>query len=350
MNRVVDIIFGGNAGSEGKGKFAGFIAKKNKYKHAITNYFPNAGHTWVSDDGEKVITRYLPSSLVNPETKLYLGPGSAIDIEVLFDEIERYEKKYSIIDRLYIHPRAVIVEGKHIDMEKKANLERISSTLKGGSGALSQKIMRIEDIKLARDIPSLKKYLLQTEQVLLEAVRKNEKILIEGAQGFELDINYGFEYPYTTSRQTTPPQLLADSGLPIAAVNDIYCVIRTYPIRVGGNSGPLAGKEIDWEDIERDAKVPVTLSKRERTTVTNKTRRVFENDIERLKYVINLTRPTFFCLNFIQYINYEDYEKTHFDELSDKSKLYIKKLEQELNVSFSYIGTGEKDKHIIIKE
>jgi adenylosuccinate synthase len=351
MNKVIDIIFGGNAGSEGKGKFAGFLSQKKNYRHAITNFFPNAGHTWVSDEGEIVLTRYLPSSLVNLETKLYLGPGSAIDLEVLMNEIDRYDPKYKVRERLYIHPRAAIVREEHVIMEREVNLERIGSTLKGGSAALAMKAMRNEKLSLAKDVPELEGFLVDTEERLHQAIENNESILIEGAQGFELDINYGFQYPYTTCRQTTPAQLVADSGLPVAAVRDIYCVIRTYPIRVGGTSGPLSGNEIDWSTIEQRAEAPkeVELAKKEITTVTGKQRRVFEYDVERLKYMINVTSPTYICLNFIQYIDYSDLEKTEYDKLSAKSKDLVTGLENELNTPILLIGTGRLDKHLIVR-
>ncbi|MFC7062840.1 adenylosuccinate synthetase [Halobacillus seohaensis] len=259
----VNIIFGGNAGSEGKGKFAGFLAKKNQYNHVISNFFPNAGHTWVSKNGTKIITRLLPSSLVNENTQLYIGPGACLDMEVLMDEIRVVEEEgFNVTNRLHIHPRAAIIDDSHIEMEKKQKLERIGSTLKGGSAGIALKAMRSESQKLAKDEESLSSYIYNTEMLLKEAMTRGESILIEGAQGFELDINYGYKYPYTTSRQTTPSQLLADCGLPVKAVKNIYCVLRPYPIRVadpekeGETSGALAGKEIKWSEVEERAGAP----------------------------------------------------------------------------------------------
>lgn len=352
---TVDIIFGGNAGSEGKGKFAGFLAKKYGYKHVISNFFPNAGHTWVSDTGTKIITRLLPSSLVNESTQLYIGPGACLNIEVLFNEIKEVEEAgFNVKKRLHIHPRASIIEDSHIEMEKNERLGRIGSTLKGGSAGIALKAMRSERQKLARDEGTLSGYICNTEQLLQEVRNKGESILIEGAQGFELDINYGYEYPYTTSRQTTPSQLLADCGIPVKAVRDIYCVLRPFPIRVanpeeeGETSGALAGEEIEWSKVEEDAGAPQgTFSEKENTTVTNRRRRVFKLDDERLIYMTGITKPSFLCLNFIQYINFEDHCKTKYENLSDKSRSFIEHIERITKTPVKFIGTGERDCDVI---
>lgn len=53
---------------------------------------PNAGHTFVNENGNATAFRNIPVSCVNSNTDLFIGPGSAIDMEVFMDEYERIKK------------------------------------------------------------------------------------------------------------------------------------------------------------------------------------------------------------------------------------------------------------------
>ena len=68
---------------------------------------------------------------------------------------------------------------------------------------------------------------------------------------------------------------------------------------------------------------------------------------ERLKYNVMINRPTQIVLNFAQYIDYKAYMCKNFDELPQKVKDFILKIEEETQVPVTIIGTGEKDKDII---
>ena len=88
----------------------------------------------------------------------------------------------------------------------------------------------------------------------------------------------------------TPPSLLLTLASRLLLVTRVLLVARTYPIRVAGNSGPLKN-ELTWEEISRRVGKQVV----ERTTVTNKIRRVGEWDEELLDNAITLNRPTSHC-------------------------------------------------------
>lgn len=111
-------------------------------------------------------------------------------------------------------------------------------------------------------------------------------------------------------------------------------MIRTYPIRVGGNSGPLSN-EITWKIVT------------ERTTVTRKIRRVGRFNMEMVKCAVKINRPTQIALNFIDYVSYADHGKQTFDKLTNKSKNFIKIVEQETGVPVTLIGTGPRNADII---
>jgi hypothetical protein len=106
-------------------------------------------------------------------------------------------------------------------------------------------------------------------------------------------------------------QTLADCGLDGTLASEVISVIRSYPIRVGnvveggvevGNSGGFGGKELSWAEVTERSGYPYPLE--ERTTVTQRVRRVFEMDFERLTRMAMVTRPTHIALTFADYIDY----------------------------------------------
>jgi len=75
------------------------------------------------------------------------------------------------------------------------------------------------------------------------------KILVEGTQGTLLDLHLG-PYPYTTHKQTQCGNWIAECGLSPSLPYEVVLVVRSYPIRVAGNSGPMP-REISWVDLAR---------------------------------------------------------------------------------------------------
>lgn len=352
--RNVTIVIDGQAGSCGKGKLCGFLALTDDFEMSTNNWSSNAGHTFVSDNDEKIVVSHLPMALLNKKCKLVLNAGSIITPEILIDEIRKYNK---LIGRrkIYIHPRAMIIKEKHRNEEK--NNIKSGSTFKGCGASLAEKIMRNSHIELMRDYydkfpDDIKKKIVITDTAyLLNSCKGN--ILIEGAQGCDLDINYGLDYPHTTSRMTSASQILSDAGIPMSKVKDIIMIIRPYPIRISNStgigqiySGDYAGsKEISWDEVKSRCGANVDLT--EYTTVTKKVRRVFEMNWDRLKYNVMINNPTGIVLNFAQYLDYKSYECNKYEELSDAIKEFIKKIEKETHVPVIMIGTGKRNKDMI---
>jgi adenylosuccinate synthase len=69
----VTVVLDSQAGSCGKGKFIGYLSKKDNIEVAVDNFMSNAGHTWVDNNGNKVMTQHLPTSIVNRNTALVFG-------------------------------------------------------------------------------------------------------------------------------------------------------------------------------------------------------------------------------------------------------------------------------------
>ena len=103
--RVVDVLVGGQYGSEGKGNVAAYLAPE--YDYLVRVGGPNAGHRVKTNHaGEAVTFRQLPSGTRAGEAKLVIGPGAVIDFDILWREIVDHEIS---IDRLFIDPQAMLI-------------------------------------------------------------------------------------------------------------------------------------------------------------------------------------------------------------------------------------------------
>jgi len=151
--------------------------------------------------------------------------------------------------RLTIDPHAVIIEQDDIREEQKTIEKSIGSTAQGVGWAASRKLRRGKDVRLAKDVAELKPYCRPMLAVLEDAVTHGRRIMLEGTQGTGLSIHHGY-YPHVTARDTTASGCLADAGIHPRLVRRVVMVARTYPIRVGGKSGPMS-QEIDFGTISR---------------------------------------------------------------------------------------------------
>ena len=132
------MIIDGQWGSTGKGLICGYLARKWEPDALVCNFGPNAGHTFVTVNGAKIITRQLPTGIVSNSVKnIFIGPGSIIDPNILIEELEEFADLLKG-KKVYIHERAVMVSPIHRMMESK-QLARISSTQKGSGAALADK-------------------------------------------------------------------------------------------------------------------------------------------------------------------------------------------------------------------
>jgi adenylosuccinate synthase len=127
-------------------------------------------------------------------------------------------------------------------------IDRIGSTGSGTGATVAARISRKTSLLFAKDIPELNPFTAYVPEILRNALDHQERIIIEGTQGFGLSLFHARQYPYTTSRDTTAAAFLAETGLSPFDVDDVVLTIRAFPIRVAGNSGPLLD-EIDWKTV-----------------------------------------------------------------------------------------------------
>jgi adenylosuccinate synthase len=336
--RTVTVVVGGQFGSEAKGKVCDFLAPETDL--AVRTGSPNAGHTVVADDGTEWKLQQLPATFANPDCRLVLGAGTLIDPQILAREVELL----GCAGRLTVDPIAGIIEPRHAAAERDL-MRTIGSTGKGVGAATRDRIDRSNNgsarFKFARDVFDGVYRLASAAELSAEAIGRGERVLVEGTQGFGLSLLHG-HYPYVTSRDTTAAAFLAEAGISPLAVSEIVLVIRTYPIRVAGNSGPLQN-EISWQELSARIGRPVV----EHTTVTKKRRRVAEFDLALVERAVSVNQPTQIALQFLNYLFPADEGKRRFDELSRAARAHVLELERQLGVPVTLIGTGPRRSEMI---
>jgi adenylosuccinate synthase len=292
---TVYLVMGGQAGSEGKGEFVAYLASRLQLKGTLGAVVrtggPNAGHT-MTTNGDAYKMRQVPCAWHLPQIPLFIAAGSLIDQEVLDREVSELSVGP---DRLEIDPAAIVITDA--DREAEVGLVgRIGSTGEGIGGARSRHIMRdasqINDTGLS--LGKLTQYISKTSvsKRLNSIYDSGQDIIIESTQGFDLSLMHSGHYPHTTSRDATPGQILSDAGLSSRVNHRVISVVRTFPIRVAGNSGPMAD-EITWGDLE---------VAEEHTTVTGKVRRVGRFDADQVSRMVEMCRPDSVCLTFLDYL------------------------------------------------
>lgn len=342
----VDVLVGGQYGSEGKGQVAAYLAKE--YDILIRVGGPNAGHS-VYEGNKKVAYHQLPSgSNLGKDTKLLIGPGAVVNPEVLLKELSDH-----VIDkkRLTIDGRAMIITNQ--DKEKEATLVKtIGSTGQGVGNATARRILeRGNKISLAKDIPDLKEFIGEASSYLEKAYKEGKRILLEGTQGTGLSLYHG-SYPHVTSRDTTASACLSEAGIHPRKVRRVIMVCRTYPIRVespkDGNSGPL--NEISWDEVSKRSGKPLDeIIKTEKTTTTGKKRRVGEFEWYNVHKAALLNGATDIALTFTDYISNDNQNAMRFEQLTEETLNFIQEVERVTNVPVSLISTGFNGHSIIDK-
>lgn len=323
----VTVVVGGQFGSEGKGKVAHYLVKNLGARYAVRCGGSNSGHTVVDENGKSWIFRHLPTAAILPNVKLAICAGSYIDMDVLQNEMASAN---ITPERLIIDPEAVIITEEYKNAERDSGLvQNIGSTGSGTGAAVANRVLRKKTVVFAKSQKALFPYMGHVSSILRKSLDKNERIVIEGTQGFGLSLLHSGFYPMVTSRDTTAAAFISEAGLSPLDVDDIALVIRAFPIRVAGNSGPL-DNETSWEKITLDGQFKHSIN--EKTSVTHNTRRVAYFSPEIVRKAINVNRPTKIFLNHLDYLNSDP------DSLYEASKMFIDNIENELQRKINYIG------------
>src|ERR1700733_2776941 len=149
--------------------------------------------------------------------------------------------------------------------------------------------------------PELEPYLAPVRPLLREMLDDGEHIVIEGTQGFGLSLLHSPHFPKATSRDTSAAAALAETGLSPLDVQDVVLVLRSFPIRVAGDSGPFGAPEITWQQIALEGGHQRPLV--EYTSVTKKLRRVARFDSQIVREAIIANNPSMIVLNHLDYVD-----------------------------------------------
>lgn len=295
----VSVVVGGQYGSEAKGAVAGRLASLGRNTDTLGSERqvvgvrvggPNAGHTvygkcptgctdvhteQVGNELHPWRLRQVPvAAVTNRVAALLIAAGSEIDPVVLKDEIEQLDSAgYNVSRRLMLDRSATILTQEHIEREATSDLtDRLGSTAKGIGAARSDRIWRIAKTVNDEAGGEFKDMsVVYGASYLTGALSVGAHVVVEGTQGYGLGLHTSY-YPQVTSGDTRAIDFLAQAGISPWAncVNEleVWIAVRTKPIRVAGNSGPMVG-ETSWDKLG---------IKPEKTTVTRKTRRVARFD------------------------------------------------------------------------
>jgi adenylosuccinate synthase len=344
---LVDVVVGGQFGSEGKGNVAFYLA--SEYDVLVRVGGPNAGHIVPLDP--PYTHRLLPSGTrANEEAHLVIGPGAVINTDVLLSEIADSQVE---VGRLSIDPQVMVIEEDDWIAEQRLR-EEIGSTGQGVGRATARRIMgrgELPDgyskVRLAGSIPTLAPYTRhRTAEVLSDAFSQGKRVLLEGTQGADLSLYHG-TYPWVTSRETTGAGCLAEAGIAPRRVRQVVMVVRTYPIRVGGDSGPMS-QEISWEEIAERSELDLSdILQTEKGSVSRNQRRVSEFDWVQLRRAAEINGATDIALTFADYLDAQNDKARRFDQLTERTIQFIDEIQQVAGAPVTLVSTRFHERSII---
>jgi adenylosuccinate synthase len=229
MINIADIIVDLQAGDTGKGKVAHALAKTNKYTHIVRyNGGGNAGHT-VYHNGEKVVTHFVPIGVLYNIPSI-IGPGCVVDpvkLEFELDELTKVNPR--VREFIFIDRSVHVITQEHKDLDGKDS--KIGTTKTGNGPAYVAKYNRsgLRYENYVEESNPTNNYICDIYSIFFSKDEVN--ILFEGAQGFELDIDWG-EYPFVTSSHCTAGSACLN-GVSPKYIRDIYGVSKAYVTYVG---------------------------------------------------------------------------------------------------------------------
>ena len=224
----VFIVVGGFYGDERKGKITSYLATNKNFKAIVrAGVGTNAGHT-VVHEGKTYKLRTIPSGFMSEDSKLYIGAGTYIKQDILFDEIS----STGVENRIFIDYNTGVITDEHIDREKASKhlTDKIGSTCSGSGQAGVDRVLR--KLKVAKDYQSLNDFTTDVSAELNDIINNGGSVLVEGSQATFLSVYHG-SYPYTTSKDVCASAMLSDVGLGPTKVKEVVLVFKSFVTRVG---------------------------------------------------------------------------------------------------------------------
>ena len=315
---ALSVIIGAQWGDEGKGKVVDYLSKNSDY---VIRFHGgnNAGHTVINKFG-KFSMHLVPSGIFHKNTKVIIGNGVVVDLEVLITEIEMLKKSgIKVKNKLFISPRCHLIMPYHklLDSlyEKVKGKGKTGTTGRGIGPTYSDKVsyngIRIADLmdkksfseklkvqllvknKILQALGAkklnqeniektffdfrekIKQYVKEPYPLIYSALQNKNNILLEGAQGTILDNDWGI-YPFVTGSTVLTGGINAGAGIPVDKINNVIGTAKAYATRVG--SGPFPTELLNGTG-KKLRKIGAEFG-----TTTGRPRRCGWLDIELLKF------------------------------------------------------------------
>ena len=425
------VVVGGQWGDEGKGRIVDLLARKARVvaRYSAGN---NAGHTIVNERGEFKL-HLVPAGIFYPDKTCVIGNGVAVDPEVLLGEIDNLKAKGIDTSRLVLSDRAQVVMPWHRELDRLDEAMRgdkaIGTTGKGIGPCFVDKVarrgirvadlLRVEDLRprveSALDYQNrvitavyggqaldaeeciasylefgkrLAAYVGDVQAIVLDAHRRGEYVLLEGAQGSLLDLDHG-TYPYVTSSVPSSSSSGAALGVGVGPtdIKRVVGVFKSYCTRVG--NGPFPTELFDgMADTLRDH--GKEFGRGEYGTTTGRPRRIGWLDAVSARYSVRFNGLSALALTRLDVLDgipsikictgyeldgeiidtlpsresvlnrvvpiYEEHpgwmtpttEVRNFDDLPPQAQAYIKRVEQLLQCPVDLISVGPSREQAII--
>ena len=291
----VTVIVGVQWGDEGKGKVIDLLAEKASMVVRFSGG-PNAGHTVYNPHG-KFTLHLVPAGIFYPHTTCIIGNGVVISPAVLIEEMDQLASKGIDTSRLFISARAHLIMPYHTlldKLEEESKGTAALGTTRSGVGpaymdkvgrlgiragdltdleGLRQRLRFVLDHKNAvitkvygaaplsleeiyeqycRYAERLAPLIRETEPIVAEAIERNHRVLLEGAQGTLLDVDFG-TYPYVTSSSVIAGGAFSGLGLSPTKIDYVFGVVKAYTTRVGAGPMPTELHDETGEKIRQIA-------------------------------------------------------------------------------------------------
>lgn len=335
----VSVVIGGQFGSEGKGKVTHHLAAERDAAAVVRVGGPNSGHTSIGSGGAPEVLQQLPMAALLEHPLCLIGPGSYVDSEILLAEIKRLDIDPS---RVLVDYRAMVLTDEHREAERAGDLgSRIGSTNSGTGAAVARRVSRSAADDLAFHDGALRPFLGDVVARARELLDEGGRVIVEGTQGFGLSLLHSPHYPYVTSRETSAAGALSEAGLSPLDVDEVALVLRTFPIRVAGSSGPFDAEEIDWQTVAREG--GLKQAPKELSSVTRRTRRVARFAPGIVRAAIEVNRPSRIFLNHLDYVD----ARCATGSVTAPARDFIESVEQSIGAKIDMVGIGPRPGDLI---
>ena len=286
---MVKAVVGANWGDEGKGKITDMLAEKADIIIRFQGG-ANAGHTIINEYG-KFALHTLPSGVFYEHTTSIIGNGVALDVPVLFKEIQSIVERDVPAPKILVSDRAQMVMSYHKDFdayeEERLGGKSFGSTKSGiapfysdkyakigfqvselfDDELLKEKVVRVAEQKnvllehlyhkplinpdeLYNELVSYREmvapYVCNVSAYLAQAIKEGKEILLEGQLGTLKDTDHGI-YPMVTSSSTLAAYGAIGAGIPPYEIKQIITVCKAYSSAVGAGAfvSEIFGEEAD---------------------------------------------------------------------------------------------------------